>query len=253
MNLKDSFLYCTSIVNQMCPPSNAWFAPLSAWTIYVPLDKLKNPLSWWKPLKPASEQSLTITDIKIQKIISKPDMTDAYENSAVLETDEYSAYYKKIVSYMSGFCWINSKISNKFHLNDGDQAMVRAISEAQKVVKPFKRNLYLFHGFERLTHYGDHNWKVGQIIEFPWALSKTPVWRIAYKFAESYEFGSWFLQKFMFVRYPPGSKHICLNTRPPETDEYEHLAIGERLTLKDVVYEFQPFPPQIRKYYVFDA
>jgi len=237
----------------MCPPSNSWFPSLKSLTLWVPLNRLKNPVSWWKALEPASPEALTITDIKIQKIISKPDMTDAYENSAVLETDQYVSYYRKVISYMSGFCWINSKISNKFHLNAGDQAMVEAITEAQKVVKPFKRHVYLFHGFERLTYYGDHNWKVGQTIDFPWALSKTPVWTVAHKFARSYGFWSWFMQKFMLVRYSPGSKHICLNVRPPETDEYEHLAIGERLTLKEIVYELQPFPPQIRKYYVFDA
>jgi hypothetical protein len=190
-----------------------------------------------------SHQKDHINSIVKQKSISKFDMTEAYLNSRIIENS--TKIYRKIVSYMAGNCWINSKISNGRSITNDDLEMVSSIQAALKVCQPLSYPVNLFHGFEIYTRYQDNLWKIGDTVRFPFVLSKTPKFRVAKKFAKGY-----FYSKYLFVLYPPGSRQICLDVFDYQKEEkYEYLNGFETMELVDIVYELTLF--RINKYYIF--
>ncbi len=157
--------------------------------------------------------------------------------------DTHAKWYGSIVSYNAGNCWGNVNLSKGLIPTDND--MYADIKNALGMVPPLPNPVNLFHGFEKFLQYNDTNWNIGSAYYFPFCLSKTPSWKVAAAFANN---NSW-----MFVKYPIGSKHLCVDVRMPYNDEFEYLACNETLKLTDIVYHISVLPPRRHKYYVFDA
>ena len=192
----------------------------------------------------------------------KLDLEEARENTRIIENNmQYEHIYKNLVYYNAGNSWVNEKISdNKLdQLNQTDKDILSSIRKALEIIKPISYKVNLFHGFEYIVNYNDSSWKINESIKFNFPLSKTPSHEIASTFASDYGYinhkilGRHF-QKFLFVKYPNNTKHICLDVRMPYNDEYEYLSIDETLELQSITYMldmFIIFPYRLRKYYIF--
>jgi len=179
------------------------------------------------------------------------EIIEARKKSEILE--KHKEIYHNNVSYNSGNCWINKKISNSLELDDTDKNIYSSIINAQELVGNLSYPINLFHGFEKYTMYKDKQWQIGDIIPFQHALSKTPSFTIANTFAKDYNWpGSLFWSKYLFVKYPEGSKHICIDIRL-RYDEYEYLRANENLKLVDICYALELSTLNLHKFYVFDS
>lgn len=150
-----------------------------------------------------------------------------FEEKTEKNLDEYSSLMK----YISGNCWINDKLSLGFELDDNDIKMRDNIHSILDRVEPLSFPVTLFHGFESFTHYGENNWKIGDIINIPGFLSKSLSFNVAHRFAQTENFMNC---KFLVVKYPKNTKHISLNIRYFD-QEFEFLTYSnEKLKLVDI-------------------
>ncbi len=155
--------------------------------------------------------------------------------------------YSTIVKYNAGDCGFNEKKSKNEILNQKEQTMYDNIVESIKLVKPISYSINLFHGFEWFLTYP--KFIKDQIIHFNFCLSKTPSYHVAAHFAKT---RNPFWQQYMYVRYPTGTKHLCPDIRFDFNDEYEYLAVNEKLKFVDTVYQISFLPwPCLSVYYVF--
>ena len=134
--------------------------------------------------------------------------------------------------YICGNCWCNMKLTNNCKLSEIDLKIYDIINEIVNNVKELTYPITLFHGFEKFTNYDENNWHIGDAILFKGFLSKTPSFDVANNFARMYNF---FNRKILVVKYPIGSKHIGMNIRHPDDQEYEYLTkSNEKLKLIDI-------------------
>ena len=169
----------------------------------------------------------------VENIIKTPNlnMTEVWENTNKTIGDD-NHLYTCLLSYVSGNCWLNSKLSNGLQLEGKDKEIYDGVNKIAKDVDPLSYPVTLFHGFEPHTNYNESTWKINGTIMIPGFLSKTPSFDVANKFSQMTSF---FNRKFLVVDYPVGSRHIGINVRHPSDPEYEYLtASGENLKLRQV-------------------
>ena len=161
--------------------------------------------------------------------------------------DYSTKLYSSLVEYNAGNCWFNERKSQGHVLIGKDSQMYNNIIEAIKYVKPISYSINLFHGFEWFLTYP--KFIKDRIIHFNYCLSKTPSYHVAAFFSQQ---TSKFIQRFMYVKYPAGTKHLCPDIRRQFNDEYEYLSVNEKLKFVDTVYQITLLPwPCISIYYVF--
>jgi hypothetical protein len=159
-----------------------------------------------------------------------------------------SKFYSSLVDYNAGNCWFNERKSQGKVLVGADREMYNNIIESIKYVKPISYSINLFHGFEWFLTYP--KFIKDRIIHFNYCLSKTPSYHVAAFFAQQ---TSKFIQRFMYVKYPAGTKHLCPDIRRHFNDEFEYLSVNEKLKFTDTVYQITLLPwPCISIYYVFN-
>ena len=170
------------------------------------------------------------------------DMKETYEKTnKILKGD----LYMSILKYNSGYCQYNHKKSNGLELDDYEKKIYTDIEEAYNKVEPLSYPLRLFHGFELGLKYP--KFEKNKEIKFDIILSKTPSWHVANFFARN----NLWINRYMYVIYPEKSKHISIDVREKNNNEYEYLAINEKLTYLDKVYHITLWPLSLSIYYVF--
>ena len=169
----------------------------------------------------------------VQTDVLKPaetvyDMKEIRENTERIH-DYNTNLYSTMVKYNAGHCGFNEKKSQGKMLVGKDKQMYLDIVECIKLVKPLGYPINLFHGFEWFLTYP--KFVKDQIITFNFCLSKTPCYHVAAFFAKATCWFSWFIQRYMYVRYPAGTKHLSPDIRLGFNDEYEYLSVNEKLKL----------------------
>lgn len=203
----------------------------------------------------------------LEKQIINPnlDLTEIIEKTENAFTG-YPHAYMSLTSYVSGNCWLNSKISNSknnglrsinylgitnpssLNLNEVDLDIAKSLVQTVERVIPLSYPVLLLHGFEQLTNYNEKRFKVNSVITFPWILSKTPSFGIASRFAKTATQTSKYNQKFLLVEYEAGSKQIHMDIRFND-EEYEYLTSpNEQLKIIEIFKEFK-FPYMYTFYY----
>ncbi len=92
--------------------------------------------------------------------------------------------------------------------------------------------------------------KKNQVTNFDIILSKTPSWHVSNYFARN---NFTFINRYMYIMYPANTKHLGINIRTKINEEYEYLAVNEKLKYIDNVYHVSLLPwPQIHIYYIFE-
>ncbi len=158
-----------------------------------------------------------------------------------------SELYHTIIQYNSGHCEFNEKKSQGKMLFGKNKKMYLNMIESIKIVKPISNSINLFHGFEWFLSYP--KFIKDKIITFNFCLSKTPCYHVAAFFAKT---RNPFVQRYMYVKYPAGTKHLSPDVRMGFNDEYEYLSVNEKLKFIDTVYQISLLPwPSISIYYVF--
>lgn len=174
------------------------------------------------------------------------DMKEIRDNTERIY-DYNSELYSSLVKYNAGDCGFNEKKSKNIVLNEKESSMYDNIVNSIKLVKSISYSINLFHGFEWFLTYP--KFIKDQIINFNFCLSKTPSYHVAAFFAKA---SNRFIQRFMYVRYPINTKHLCPDVRQEINDEYEYLSVNEKLKFVDTVYQISLWPwPFLSIYYVF--
>ena len=174
------------------------------------------------------------------------DMKEIRDNTERIY-DYNESLYSSIVKYNAGDCGFNEKKSKNIELNEKETDMYANIVQSVKLVKPISYSINLFHGFEWFLSYP--KFVKDQIINFNFCLSKTPSYHVAAFFAKG---SNMFIQRYMYVRYPSETKHLCPDIRKEVNDEYEYLSANEKLKFVDTVYQISLWPwPCLSIYYVF--
>lgn len=174
------------------------------------------------------------------------DMKEIRDNTERIY-DYNEQLYSSLVKYNAGNCGFNEKKSKNIELNEKESEMYANIVQSIKLVKPISYSINLFHGFEWFLTYP--KFIKDQIINFNFCLSKTPSYHVAAFFAKA---SNVFIQRYMYVRYPAETKHLCPDVRTASNDEYEYLSVNEKLKFVDTVYQISLFPlPSLSIYYVF--
>lgn len=216
-------------------------------------------------LYPLCFSSEDLTKLHQSMNMNEWDMKEAYAASKNIS----NSYQSSIISYMAGNCWINAKISNNNPIdlqydilkhNDRpenmpitkyDVEMVENLKMGVKQSTPLSYPINLFHGFEPFTRYHTENFSPGTIIHFRHALSKTPKYAVAQRFAIGV---NPYISRYLYVCYPPRSQHICLDVFDRRKDEasreYEHLSINETLKVSSILCKIQWRLPYISLFYV---
>lgn len=185
----------------------------------------------------------------IKESIKKPynyeyDMTETYKKTdKALDNDMYTSLLK----YNSGFCQYNHKKSNNIELNDNEKKIYNDIEKAYNKVEPLSYSINLFHGFELGMKYP--KFEKNKETNFNFILSKTPSWYVANFFARTCSYS--LINKYMYILYPKNSKHLSIDVRSEKTEEYEYLAINEKLRYIDNVYHITLWPLSFNIYYIF--
>lgn len=160
----------------------------------------------------------------INQIIEKQNL-DMYElrtkTNKIFEIN--TNLYSGVLKWIAGNCWLNALVTNGYEskLEDYQIEIINSISNSIELVESIERPLVLFHGFEKYSNYMEESFDVGSIFQFTGILSKTSKFDIALGFAQKYNF---FQPKFFIVHYPSGSKHIGLDIKPCQFDEYEYIS-----------------------------
>lgn len=197
--------------------------------------------------------------------------------------------YRSMVTYNSGCCYYNGKISHGQQLSDDDKTETENIDKLSSLIAPLRQPLYLFHGFEPGLKYNDDEWVIGERVKIPFHLSKTPVYYVAKGFSmhfywyvnnllkkkiypDCYYISFWsalrtvFMRKYLFCYYDVNSNvsHISTDIRCPvdlfgfddihamfQNEEFEYLTKkNEEFVLEDIVYKYSFMPPFINKFYI---
>lgn len=187
-----------------------------------------------------------------QELIHPQLMKIARDASKPLEDYSNKSLYTTCVSYYSGNCWENGRLSHGEELSQDDVNRINDLKESLKIVKPIPFTISLFHGFETHLSYKTDKWQIGDTIHFPFFLSKTMSWKVATFFAANNTNST--CQNYLLCRYDkPGSKHICLDIKKEDSDEYEFLSGFETFKLVEKIYHMSFLPyPSMRIYYVMD-
>ncbi len=168
---------------------------------------------------------------------------EAFKNLKSTHGEEiHNQVYYDITRYVSGNCWMNSKLSNGLELDSEETRIIKSVNQLIDSVQPIGVPLVLFHGFERFTKYQEH-YKPGQIINLPGFLSKTLSFGVAERFAMC---NDWFNPTFIVVQYKPDSKHVHHDVRTFD-NEFEFLTnSNEKLVVKNICQY-----PYMLKFYTF--
>lgn len=157
------------------------------------------------------------------------------------ETLKNTEHYQSLVEYNKGNYKWNHKLSNGIELDEKEKKMHDDHVKSYDLIGYYTNNINLLHGFEDGMYYPNIN--INNIYKFNWCLSKTHSWAIADKYSYN--------NKFLYVIYNNISKHICVDERTADEDEYEYLGINETLRCIDIVYQLSIFPKiSLRTYYI---
>jgi len=107
-------------------------------------------------------------------------------------TKKFPDLYGSLVSYISGNCYYNGKLSHQHELSDKEVGETKNLNDLISKTEPISKPLHLFHGFEVGIKYDDHKWKIGNKIIFNFHLSKTPAYWVASRFGDHF---SWYIHK----------------------------------------------------------
>lgn len=193
-----------------------------------------------------------IDNMEIESILVNQDLEmEELRNKTEKATDNDYNLYSGIMKWISGNCWLNSKITNGYveKLTDIDKEILYSINKTIELVEPMSKPLVLFHGFETFSNYGEENFKVGHKFVFHGILSKTSCFRIAKCFAQSQNY---YQPKYLVIYYPIGSKHVGLDTKLPKYDEYEYIGkSGEIFLIKKIYKRFNGL--RLETFYICDS
>lgn len=189
-----------------------------------------------------------INDTKyIENIMSKQDL-DMIELRIKSDIALNNQIYSGILNWIAGNCWSNALITNGYtdQLDSHDKYIIDSINKGIELVEPIDKALVLFHGFEKFSNYKEKNFYEGQTFTFPGILSKTAKFSVAEGFALSQNY----LQpKYFVMFYKPGSKHLGLDTKPKQYDEYEYIGkSGETFRIIKICRLFKGF--HLQTFYV---
>lgn len=187
------------------------------------------------------ESILAFQDLDMNELRTKTDKV--IENNSNL--------YSGIIKWISGNCWLNSKLTNGYsdNLDTNDKEILYSINKTVELVEPMSKSLILFHGFEYFSNYREENLKVGYILIYPGILSKTTCFRVAKNFAQ---FQNYFQPKYLVIYYPKGSKHIGLDIKLPKYDEYEYISKSEeKFKIKKIYKRFNGI--KLETFYICDS
>lgn len=170
------------------------------------------------------------------------DMNEGRNNTEKLYDYNFKLYnsllYYSVGDYYNfGDSEFNRKKSEGRILTGKDNAIYNNIIQSIQLIEPISYSINLFHGFEWFLTYP--KFVKNQIITFNFCLSKTPSYHVAAFFAKQ---SNPFIQKYLYVKYPKNTKHLCPNFRKEFDDEYEYLAVNEQLQFIDTVYQFSLLP-----------
>ena len=170
------------------------------------------------------------------------DMKEINEKSEKALKDDS---YLSMVKYNSGYCKYNHLKSNGIEMNDRDKKIYNDIQTAYDKVEPLSYPINLFHGFELGMKYP--KFEKNNVIQFDFILSKTPSWQVANFFASH---NCNLINKYMYILYPPNTKHLSIDIRLNFNNEYEYLAINEKLRYIDKVYHLSLWPLSLNIYLI---
>lgn len=218
---------------------NMWVSYLNLFWSYDGMWKL------WSP-------NISVVRNHINKEVIEPSLLEEGRlNSKSIEDDQN--VYGACLNYNSGYCQWNANLSLNEKLKESDQDICDNIRKGFHMIKPMNRDIVLFHGLEPGLNYGLDTWKIGHRYTFPFFLSKTLSWKVATFFAWLSS-KSLYQQRYLLCKYPPGSKHICLDVRKQHNDEYEFLSIDETFKYTEKIYHISLLPrPTLRTYYVMES
>lgn len=190
-------------------------------------------------------KSLDLVRSLITASDDKIDMTEIRQNTDNLfnqknMTDYEKRDYTNISKYMSGSCWMNSKLSAGIDvpLSEDEKQIMESINRTVNKVTPLSYPVVLLHGFEIGTIYNDDQWRSKHIIKIPGFVSKTPSFKVATRFANGYVnySNNKYRSSYIVVSYPEGSQHINLDIRNKKNEEYKYLTrSNESLIITDIV------------------
>ena len=193
-----------------------------------------------------------IDNIEIESILINQDLNmEELRTKTEKATTNNPNLYSGILKWISGNCWLNSKITNCYieKLTDIDNQIIDSINKTIELVEPMSKPIILFHGFETFSNYGEENFKIGYTFTFPGILSKTTCFRIAQCFAQSQNY---FQPKYLVIYYPRGSKHVGLDIKPSKFDEYEYIGkTGETFVVKKIYKRFNGL--RLETFYICDS
>lgn len=170
-------------------------------------------------------------------------MTEIYEKTHKIAIGDL---FMGLMKYNAGYCQYNYKKSKNIELNDHENKIYNSIKGAYDKVEPLSYPINLFHGFEKDMKYP--KFEKNKTINFDFILSKTPSWHVANFFARA----TGWINRYMYVIYPPNTKHLSIDVRLKNNNEYEYLAMNEKLTYKDKIFHITLLPFSINIYYVFE-
>jgi len=193
-----------------------------------------------------------INNMNIESILVNQDLNmEELRTKTVKVTNSKPFLYSGIIKWISGNCWLNSKITNGYmeKLTDIDKEIIYSINKTIELVEPMSKPIILFHGFETFSNYGEENFKIGYTFTFQGILSKTTCFRIAQCFAQSQNY---FQPKYLVIYYPIGSKHVRLDIKHPKCNEYEYIGkSGETFVIKKIYKRLNGL--KLETFYVCDS
>jgi len=132
---------------------------------------------------------------------------------------EYTQYYDEA---------INARLRGN-NLSLTSYEIVRDIFQALDETDPYPDTLFLFRGVKSTPEFPVDTYIIGQEIQDPGFMSKTPI------HSEATEFARGKCCLFIII-YPPGSKHLNLATMSFFGDENEYLTYpGEKFIIHDIL------------------
>lgn len=174
---------------------------------------------------------------RLKENIENPnlDMTQIRQKTQEVLTRYH--YCQSLLSYMSGNCIINSKLSKNQSITEQEKTMLENINTLAENVEPLDYPVLLFHGFEKLTEYAEQKLDAGCRFSLKGFLSKSVSFQVSLKFAVNYK-NSYDIH-ILAVDYPVGSRHLNLDIHHPDNEEYEYLTrSNEELRIKHIFRSF---------------
>lgn len=175
--------------------------------------------------------------LKLTKNIENPNLDMSQIRQKTQDALTRYPYYRSLLSYMSGNCILNSKLSKNKPITEQEKTMLENINTLIENVEPLDYPVLLFHGFEKLTEYNEQKLDVGNVLRLRGFLSKSVSFEVSLRFATNYK--NPYDIHILAVDYPVGSRHLNLDIRHPDNEEYEYLThSNEELRIKHIFRSF---------------